>query len=55
MGFFQIEGPQWELLHLPSGVGLCEYDDFAPMRVAVWGTDHVISAEIFVEIALQPG
>jgi hypothetical protein len=55
LGFFQTEEAQWELCHLPSGVGLCEYDDFAPMRVAVWGTAHVISAEIFVDIDLQPG
>jgi hypothetical protein len=55
LGFSQTEEPQWELFHLPSGVGLREYDDFAPMRVAVWGTAHVISAEIFVDIALQPG
>jgi hypothetical protein len=54
-GFFQTGEPQWELLHLPSGVGLREVDDFAPMRVAVWGTAHVISAEVFVDIALSPG
>lgn len=55
LGFFQAGEPQWELLHLPSGVGLRECDDFAPARVAVWGTAHVISAEVFVNIHLQPG
>ena len=30
-------------------------DDFAPVRVALWGTTHVISAEIVCEIDLQPG
>jgi hypothetical protein len=54
-GFHQTERPQWELVHLPSGVRVCEYDDFAPSRVAVWGTRHVISAEVFVEIDLEPG
>jgi hypothetical protein len=55
VGFFQTEEAQWELLHLPSGAGLREYDDFAPSRVAVWGTTHVISAEVFVDLRLQPG
>jgi hypothetical protein len=32
-----------------------EFDNFAPKSVAVWGVGHVISAEIFVEINLQPG
>jgi hypothetical protein len=55
LGFFQTGAPQWELIHLPSGVGLREYDDFAPMRVAVWGTAHVISAEVCVGIDVEPG
>ncbi len=32
-----------------------EYDDFTPVRVAVWGVAHVISAEIFASIQIQPG
>lgn len=55
LGFFKAEGPQWELVYLPGGVGLREYDDFTPSRVAVWGTTHVISTEVFVDIHLQPG
>lgn len=54
-GFSKSDGYQWELSHLPSGIRLREYDDFPPSRVAVWGTTHVISAEIFVDITLQPG
>ncbi|MBN1584686.1 MAG: hypothetical protein JXA89_28525 [Anaerolineae bacterium] len=54
-GFGKTDEPQWELVHVPSGVGLREYDDFAPSRVAVWGTTHVISAEVFVAVDLQPG
>jgi hypothetical protein len=54
-GYTQTRQPQWELVHLPSGVGVHEVDDFAPVRVAVWGTTHVISAEVFVEIRLGPG
>lgn len=55
LGFSRTDQAQWELRHLPSGVGMREYDDFAPLRVAVWGVSHVISAEIFVEISLLPG
>lgn len=54
IGFFQTTDPQWELVHLPSGATVREYDDFSPSRVAVWGTTHVISAEIFIDIRLQP-
>lgn len=55
MGFSQTSEPQFELLHKPSGVGMREYDDFAPVRVAVWGTAHVISAEIFNLVDVEPG
>jgi hypothetical protein len=55
LGFSKTDGYQWELVHLPSSVKMREYDDFAPCRVAVWGTTHVISAEIFVDINLPPG
>jgi hypothetical protein len=55
LGFTKSDSYQWELTHLPSGVKMREYDDFTPSRVAVWGTTHVISAEIFVDIYLHPG
>lgn len=55
LGFHATQQAQWELTHLPSGVIMREYDDFAPCRVAVWGTTHVISAEVFVAIDLAPG
>lgn len=51
----KTEAPQWELLHQPSGVGMREVDDFAPMRLAVWGVEHVVSAEVFVLIEVAPG
>ena len=54
-GFSKSEGPQWELIHLPSGVGMREYNDFAPEHVAVWGTTHVISAEVYISNDLEPG
>ena len=55
LGFAKTDAAQWELIHEPTGVGLREYDDFAPARVAVWGTMHVISAEVFVPVNVQPG
>lgn len=55
LGFFQTSQPHWEIVHEPSGVGLREYDDFDPERVAIWGTAHVVSAEIFNSIHLLPG
>jgi len=54
-GFARSERPQWELVHVPSDVGMRETDDRAPSRVAVWGTTHVISAEVFVDVQVQPG
>jgi hypothetical protein len=55
LGFSRTDAAQWELLHEPTGVGLREHDDFTPTRVAVWGTTHVISAEVFVPVNVQPG
>ena len=36
-------------------MGMREFDDFCPTRLAVWGTRHVISAEVFVDIDLASG
>jgi hypothetical protein len=55
LGFSKTDSFQWEITHRSSGVGLREYDDFNPSRVVVWGTTHVLSAEIYVDIRLQPG
>jgi len=55
LGFSKTDAAQWELVHAPTGVGMREYDDFAPARVAVWGTTHVISAEVFVPVNVLPG
>jgi hypothetical protein len=53
--FFFSSLPQWKLILQSQKIGLQEIDDFKPCRVAVWGTFHVLSPEIFVEIALPPG
>lgn len=53
--FEAAPGPQWELVHQPSGAGARESDSFPPARVTVWGAGHVISAEVFVDIKAAPG
>ncbi len=55
VGFSQGDQPQWELVHQPSGVAMRETVDFLPTRVAVWGTTHVISVEVFIDLAIRPG
>jgi hypothetical protein len=51
-GFTRSDTPQWEMVHQSSRAGLREVDDFMPLRVAVWGTFHVLSPEIFVGLSL---
>ncbi len=55
LGFAATDAAQWELVHEPSGVGMREFDDFAPARVVMWGAAHVASAEIFIPLNVQPG
>lgn len=45
----------WELHHSADGVFMCERVNFSPVRIALWGTTHVVSVEVFKEIQLQPG
>lgn len=44
----------WELIHKPSGTGVCESGDFPVARMALWGERHVISPEVFVNISVLP-
>ncbi|WP_215184966.1 hypothetical protein [Paenibacillus albidus] len=44
----------WELRHKPSGIGVRESGDFRIARMALWGEQHVISPEVFVNISLLP-
>ena len=54
-GAIKQEQAQWELRNTTSGAGMREYDDFSPRYVAVWGKEHVISTEIFIEVTVEPG
>jgi hypothetical protein len=46
---------QWQLTHKSFGVGIREIVDFVPSKINVWGSNHVISPELFCEINLAPG
>lgn len=46
---------QWSLEHTPGALCMSETNDFAPVRVAIWGTGHVMSAEVFAGIEIAPG
>lgn len=53
--FLQTDQPQWTMQLQKEKVGLSETVSFVPMRIAVWGTFHVLSPEIFVGIHVEPG
>jgi hypothetical protein len=55
LGSFKTEEAQWELTHRPSKICVREFDDFTPVRVALWGAAHVVSAEVYTDIDLEPG
>lgn len=37
------------------GLALSEYGNFSTSKINLWGAKHVISPEIFIDIALKPG
>jgi hypothetical protein len=54
-GGFEAGKPHvWELVHIPTGVGIKEYSDLPASRVALWGSSHVVSPEVFTDINLAP-
>jgi hypothetical protein len=54
-GFQPRQEAQWELIHKPSGLSVCEVDDFSPTRLVVWGTAHVVSAEVYTDLNIASG
>ncbi len=48
-------GLAWRLTCEDSPISISETVDFAPARMAVWGLEHVVSPEVFIEVSLQPG
>lgn len=49
------EGYAWRLTHEDSPVAMSETVDFSPVRLTVWGEEHVISPEVFHRIVLKSG
>ncbi len=49
------EGYSWRLWHEDAPLAISETDSFSPVRVAVWGLEHVISVEVFHRFTLEPG
>ncbi len=45
----------WTLTHLPSGRGMNVSEHFPLHAFQIWGMSHVISPELFVEVAVNPG
>jgi len=45
----------WELIHLPSGVGVRETTDVPWLRFHVFGTQRLVSPEVFVPVRAAPG
>ncbi|CAM4195677.1 hypothetical protein [Saccharibacillus endophyticus] len=54
-GFAKGEKPYWELLHVPSGAGMSESGDFGAAKLGLWGSGHVVSPEVFVDLELEAG
>jgi hypothetical protein len=54
-GFAGVAPHSWEVVHEPSGVGMREIDDFPVDHLALWGMSHVVSAEVFIKVSLNPG
>lgn len=54
-GYQARQEAQWELVHTSSGLRVKEIDDFPPSRLVIWGTRHVVSAEVYTDIRVNPG
>lgn len=54
-GYTHKIGNKWRLLNTASNVGVSEEVNFPITMAAVWGKEHVVSPEIFIEIHLKPG
>jgi hypothetical protein len=45
----------WEITSTKNKIGIRETGSFKTTRVNLWGSEHVISPELFFKILLQPG
>jgi hypothetical protein len=44
----------WELVHEPTGAGVRDISKLSISKIALWGRDHAVCPEIFIEINLEP-
>jgi len=54
-GYSKEKGNSWELTYKKSNLKVKEYDDFKVKLIALWGSAHVISPEVFVDINIKSG
>ena len=45
----------WRLSHIDSNASITEVSHFAPEKIVLWGNEHCICPEIFVQIFVEPG
>ncbi len=49
------EGYAWRLSCEGSPLAVSETVSFDPVKLTLWGLDHVISPEVFLKVSIQPG
>ena len=47
------EGFNWELKHHKAKVGIRECSNFKISKMAMWGFNHVVCPELFIDIDLE--
>ena len=45
----------WELINIPEKIIICETGNFQTNKVNLWGSKHVISPELIINLYIKPG
>lgn len=45
----------WRMTHAADSLSISERVSEKPARTAMWGTNHIVSVEVFVPVSLDPG
>ena len=45
----------WELINIPEKIIICETGNFQTKKVNLWGSKHVISPELIINVYIEPG
>jgi len=51
----KVVDARWELHDLNSKIGIRETGNFQTQSINIWGSKHVISPELFIELQIPPG